>query len=174
MVQLDPIQSRWAARNSLGCSDFFSRGKACCEDRTSQRGATLQAPGGFGCSPCWGLLLPRCHCLTSLGSQLSSFSQRIKSGRTTKDTYGSRSKVIWLRWWPVRGVKGAVMPTGHKAGFRLQRKVEAGCLAANWTSDFKDSVCFPKASEHPRFPAALCPSFPAGGNGPELLLKVCR
>lgn len=68
------------------------------------------------------------------------------------------------------------MPTGHNAGFRLQRKVvaPAGCLTANQTSDFKDSVCFSKASEHLRLSAALCLSFAAGCNGSELLSKVLR
>lgn len=66
------------------------------------------------------------------------------------------------------------MPAGHNAGFRLQRKVvvPAGYLTANQTSDFKDSVCFSKASEHLHFPEALYLSFPAGDNGPELLSKV--
>lgn len=68
------------------------------------------------------------------------------------------------------------MPVGHNAGFRLQRKIvaPAGCRAADPTSQFKDSVCFLKAFEHLHFSAALCPGFLAGGNGPELLLKVLQ
>lgn len=70
-----------------------------------------------------------------------------------------------------------MMSVGYKPDFRLQGKVVApgGCLTANQTSDFKDSVCFTKAYtflEHLHFSAALCLSFPAGDNGPELLLKV--
>lgn len=68
------------------------------------------------------------------------------------------------------------MSARHNAGFRLQTKVvaPAGCLTASRTAEFKDSVCFSKASEHLHFSAALCLGFPAGGKGPELLSEVLR